>query len=52
MDKLAKYRKALVAGAGVLVSVLVVMFGQNDPRVLTLVQVLTAYGVFKVPNQR
>lgn len=51
MKDLRKYRKALVAIVGVVVSLLVVNF--SDTQWLPpLVQLLTAVGVYQVPNAR
>lgn len=46
-----KYRKALVAVVGIVVSILVVNFSDAE-WLPPLVQLLTAVGVYQVPNKR
>lgn len=47
---MSKYAKFITAFAGGVVLVLTSLYGANTPWVTTIIAVLTALGVFQVPN--
>jgi hypothetical protein len=51
LEKIARYRKALVASAPAALSILAEFVGVDSPLYVKVVAVLVAVGVYAVPNK-
>jgi hypothetical protein len=50
--KLQRYNKTIVAVVGLAVQLLLARYGYNDPLLRDLMAMLTAVGVYAVPNKQ
>lgn len=52
MKNIAKYNKFIVAFIGFIVSAALMRYGSSDPLLNDLVALLTAVGVYAIPNRQ